>query len=171
MTASPPITAAKDPRLPPPLAVSDGDDWTEALTLLSPDAAATVVAIVHTLFPHDAVPERVYRRTVLHMDRVFSKSPVAAQLVAEALDALDADLPLPFAERSESYRVASLRKLDGGAAFMTLQRTAVRFFYDDLEVWQAFGYEGAVAHLGGYVNRGFDDLDWLPEPKSPEQGA
>jgi len=40
----------------------------------------------------------------------------------------------------------------------------VRFLYDDVEVWQAFGYEGASAHLGGYVNRGFNDLDWLPDP-------
>lgn len=162
--------ARKDPRLPPPLAVSEGDDWADALTLLSPGAAATVVAVVRTLFPHDAIPERVYRRTVLHMDRLFAASPAAAQLVAEALDTLDAALPLPFGDRSESYRVAGLKAIEATPAFTVLQRTAVRFFYDDVEVWQACGYEGAVSDIGGFVHRGFDDLDWLPEPAGAAGG-
>jgi hypothetical protein len=32
-------------------------------------------------------------------------------------------------------------------------------------VWDAVGYEGPSVHKGGYVNRGFDDLDWLPDPR------
>ena len=48
-------------------------------------------------------------------------------------------------------------------AFRFLQRASVRYLYDDLEVWQAFGYEGASYHLGGFIDRGFDDLDWLPD--------
>jgi hypothetical protein len=31
-------------------------------------------------------------------------------------------------------------------------------------VWRHFGYEGASAQHGGYINRGFDDLNWLPDP-------
>ena len=45
-----------------------------------------------------------------------------------------------------------------------LQATAVVELYDNPLVWKAFGYEGPSTHLGGYKDRGFDDLDWLPEP-------
>lgn len=31
------------------------------------------------------------------------------------------------------------------------------------DVWQAIGYGGPSLHLGGYIGRGFDDIDWLPE--------
>ncbi|MCU0870639.1 MAG: tat (twin-arginine translocation) pathway signal sequence, partial [Burkholderiales bacterium] len=83
------------------------------------------------------------------------------------LAAVDAGFPVPFAERSEGYRAAALKALDGTAPFVFVQRHAVRFVYDDREVWEAFGYEGAAVHLGGYLHRGFDDLDWLP-PVPPE---
>ena len=33
--------------------------------------------------------------------------------------------------------------------------------YNNPDVWEILGYEGASAHLGGYINRGFNDIDWL----------
>ena len=40
--------------------------------------------------------------------------------------------------------------------------------YDDPEVWAALGCEGSSFDKGGYINRGFNDLDWLPEPRIEE---
>ena len=40
--------------------------------------------------------------------------------------------------------------------------------YNDKEVWDILGYEGASYDKGGYINRGFNDLDWLPEPRIEE---
>jgi hypothetical protein len=33
--------------------------------------------------------------------------------------------------------------------------------YNNPDVWKILGYEGASAHLGGYLKRGFDDINWL----------
>ena len=33
--------------------------------------------------------------------------------------------------------------------------------YNNKEVWPVFGYEGESASKGGYIDRGFNDLDWL----------
>ena len=33
--------------------------------------------------------------------------------------------------------------------------------YGNPEVWPLFGYEGPSADKGGYIDRGFDDIDWL----------
>ena len=40
--------------------------------------------------------------------------------------------------------------------------------YNDPEVWELLGWEGASYSKGGYVSRGFADLDWLPDPRIEE---
>lgn len=161
----------KDPKLPSPPDIPEGPEWTEALTVLTPEIGETLVAVVRTLCPHDALAERVYRRVVLHYDRLARTAPAAAASIKQAVDALNDAMTLPFRDRSESYRVAALRAIETTTAFVFLQRTAVRFLYDDIEVWEAFGYEGASVHLGGYIARGFNDLDWLPEPPVGDAAA
>ena len=37
----------------------------------------------------------------------------------------------------------------------------VASLYNNPEVWPKFGYEGSSAEHGGYINRGFSDIDWL----------
>jgi hypothetical protein len=34
--------------------------------------------------------------------------------------------------------------------------------YNDLSVTRRFGYQGPSYEEGGYLTRGFDDIDWLP---------
>ena len=155
--------AHKDPKLAPPPDVAEGPEWVHTLALLDPHVAETLLSAARTLYPHDGLPERVYRRVILHFDRMAAHAPAAAQSFAEFVDRVDTAMPLPFRDLSESYRVSVLKGLEESAAFRLVQRSTVRFLYDDVEVWQAFGYEGASVHLGGYVKRGFNDLDWLPE--------
>jgi hypothetical protein len=35
-------------------------------------------------------------------------------------------------------------------------------------VHELLGYEGPAYEKGGYLHRGFDDLDWLPTPRVQE---
>ncbi len=35
--------------------------------------------------------------------------------------------------------------------------------YDNKAVWPLFGYEGSSWEKGGYLNRGFNDIDWLDQ--------
>jgi hypothetical protein len=160
--------AHKDPKLPPPIAVPEGPGWTGALTSLDAQAAATLLAAVRTLYPHEGLPERVFRRVVLHFDRMAATSPVAAAAFGDFVARVDGAMALPFAEMAETYRVQILRSLEGTGSFRVVQRSTVRFLYDDVEVWEAFGYEGASVQLGGYAKRGFNDLAWLPEPPAGE---
>ena len=44
----------------------------------------------------------------------------------------------------------------------TVKAKFVTTFYDDREVWGLLGYEVDSFAQGGYLHRGFDDLDWLP---------
>ena len=29
--------------------------------------------------------------------------------------------------------------------------------------WELLGFEGSSLEFGGYINRGFNDIDWLPD--------
>ena len=44
-------------------------------------------------------------------------------------------------------------------------RTAVVEVYTDEKTRELVGYEDLLFHKGGYIDRGFNDLDWLPDPE------
>ena len=43
-----------------------------------------------------------------------------------------------------------------------MRSTTIEHLYRNREVWQLVGYEGSSVEYGGYIDRGFDDIDWLP---------
>jgi hypothetical protein len=153
--------AHKDPKLPPPLVVPAGSEWLAGLQNIEAAQAETLCAAVHTLYPHDAIAETCYRRVVYHLDRL-AQAPEAATTLHGFCALLDQAFALPFHQLAESYRVQALKQIEQSSEFFFVQRLSVRYLYDDVEVWAAFGYQGASVHLGGYIKRGFDDLDWLP---------
>lgn len=158
------FAAYKDPALAPAVEIPEDDSWTERLSVFSRDCAETLAAAARTLCPHDRVPERCYRRVVAMLDSQAAGHPALARTLMQGAAALDGLQPLAFVELSEGGRVTALRQIEGGAFFRAIQRGTIRHLYDDREVWALLGYEGASHHLGGYRERGFDDLSWLPDP-------
>jgi hypothetical protein len=150
------VTAYKDPKLPPQLSLPP--DWLAGLTALTKPEGMALLAAVQTLYPHAALPVEVYHRAVLMLDRLSSGVATLRAFCA----ALDAATQVKFADLAETYRIQVLKSLQDTPGFFFTQRMVVRYLYDDVLVWAAFGYEGASVHLGGYIKRGFDDLDWLP---------
>ena len=159
------VRAHKDPKLAVPASFEIEAEWLVSLSALDAHQAHATLLLVRTLCPHDRLADPVYRRVVGHIDRALSQSTALHASVEALLAQFDGALGLPFIQLSESYRVTLLQKAMPLPAFRFLQRASVRYLYDDLEVWQAFGYEGASYHLGGFVDRGFDDLDWLPDER------
>jgi hypothetical protein len=58
-----------------------------------------------------------------------------------------------------------LRGADGTPFLTAIVDSVVVTLYSDPEVWELLGYEGPSFDKGGYIHRGFDDLDWLPDPR------
>ena len=71
---------------------------------------------------------------------------------------------MPFAELSEGNQLRVLTAIQDTPFFQAMRGKAIVALYNNPRVWQAFGYEGASFDEGGYLERGFDDLGWLPEP-------
>jgi len=57
------------------------------------------------------------------------------------------------------------------AFFQLVRLMTVVFTYSDREVWTVLGCEGESSDKGGYVDRGFNDLDWLPDPRIEQMSA
>lgn len=61
----------------------------------------------------------------------------------------------------EEDRVAVLETIQQTPFFRTVRAGLVTGLYNQKEVWPLFGYEGESFSKGGYIDRGFDDIDWL----------
>ena len=45
--------------------------------------------------------------------------------------------------------------------FRSVYQATIDHLYNDERVWSHIGYEGSSFEKGGYLGRGFDDIDWL----------
>ena len=70
-----------------------------------------------------------------------------------------------FAELSADLQLKVLEGIEDTDFFELVRSTAVVEVYTDERTWQLVGYEGPSFDKGGYIDRGFDDLDWLPDPE------
>lgn len=136
--------------------------------LLSSGARRTLVEVIRHAFPHATFPIGPYQRAAeAVIDGAASDPRVLAQLV-QGLDDLDRLRDVPFAELDADTAGAVLRGVADTPFFTAIVDVAVVKLYDDHEVWDLLGYEGASFDKGGYLERGFNDLDWLPDPRVEE---
>ena len=63
----------------------------------------------------------------------------------------------------EAEQIAVMQEVEGEAFFAVILGTVRGQFYYNPEVWKHIDYPGSSREFGGYINRGFDDIDWLPE--------
>ena len=129
---------------------------------LSDRARDTALRAARAMFPHDGLPDEAYEKVVRKLEADGRADDDVAATIDEGVARLDD--PRPFGELDAAGRLEALRRAEDSPFFALLKATAVVELYDNPLVWRAFGYEGPSTHLGGYLHRGFDDLDWLPDP-------
>ena len=150
---------------------SDGHVHDAPSTLLPDDAAARLVRVLKVAFPHRAFPDGPYERTAEHIIVTASANPFQTAQLGQGLIALDTLRGKPFAELDSAEALSLLEQVQDTPFFQLVRSTTVVFMYSDRDVWQVLGYEGESSDKGGYVDRGFNDLDWLPDPRIEEMSA
>ena len=121
--------------------------------------------MIRTLYPHDTFPNGPYDRTT---EDVINKGNADAGKMLMLRDGLRDLEKNSFADLNFNDATKYLKNIEGSAFFNHVRGTSVVTLYNDKEVWDVLGYEGASFDKGGYVNRGFNDLNWLPEPRIEE---
>ncbi|MFC3169175.1 MULTISPECIES: Twin-arginine translocation pathway signal [Paracoccus] len=135
--------------------------WAVEVTAISEHEMATLLQMARDIYPHDRVGDRHYAVAVKSYDMDDQKQMVAEGIAALDAAAKEAGFDNYLAAGWEADRVAILRGIEDTPFFQTVRGGLVTGLYNQKEVWPIFGYEGESFSQGGYIARGFDDIDWL----------
>ena len=128
----------------------------------------TLLVLARDIFPHDRIADRYYLQALEPLEAQAAADDTLKALLSEGVAALDRLAKLRFRKAyaaldKESERLSLLYVIEHGAFFQKVKSHLVTGFYDNKAVWPLFGYEGSSWEKGGYLNRGFDDIDWLDQ--------
>lgn len=135
--------------------------WAMEVAHLKPQTMATLVQMARDIYPHDRIPDEHYVAAVKGYDAADK-----AQMVEAGIAALDAAAQGKghagyLAVGWERERADILRTMEESAFFQAVRGGLVTGLYNQKAVWPLFGYEGESYSQGGYIDRGFDDINWL----------
>lgn len=136
-------------------------------TAATPAAAETtavraLTVMVRAMFPHPSFPDGPYERCAETIHGAAQDDLRFRTQLEQGLRDLDGAGGAPFAELDDDAKLDVLRGMSSTEFFEGVRSRVITSLYDDREVWSLLGYEGPSYEQGGYVDRGFDDLDWLP---------
>lgn len=136
----------------------------DSLKALDETTANTLVRMTRTMYPHDRFPDKHYARVVVLLDEKAAGDEDMKTLLTEGVASLpDLTGGEDFVALDEEKQVEALKKIEDGAFFKAVAGEVVTGLYSQPDVWPYFGYEGPSNDKGGYINRGFDDIDWLDD--------
>lgn len=137
-------------------------------TTVTPETRRSLVRLLRAAYPHARFPDGPYQRTA---ETIFEQADASLWLriaLTQGLGSLDAKAGGSFVELDDEAAYQLLVDIENAEFFKFIRAIAVVTLYDDPETLEILGYEGPAYEKGGYLNRGFDDLDWLPTPRVEE---
>lgn len=143
-----------------------GGAWAVELHTLTPSQARVLLQFVRDLFPHPQIAESFYAKAIEPLNDEAAKDPPTKKLLIEGIEQLNRHSKAPrgktYADvNSETARVAAIERIESGPFFAKVYSTTIVSFYNQRALWPIFGYQGPSSAQGGYLHRGFNDLDWL----------
>ncbi|MFK0683877.1 gluconate 2-dehydrogenase subunit 3 family protein [Ochrobactrum sp. BD67] len=137
--------------------------WALETTTLKPETMATLIQLARDIYPHDKLPDRFYAIAVKPYDADSAKDETLKKLIEDGVADLDkrAGAGGYLGLGWEEERVAILREIEKSPFFQKVRSGLVTGLYNQKEIWPLFGYEGEAYTKGGYIQRGFDDIEWL----------
>jgi hypothetical protein len=146
--------------------LSNDDAWAADATALTPATMKALVKVSRDIYPHDMLADSYYVTAIKPWDGKAAKDPAVKTMLEDGVKRLDQDAQdkhkCSYAQVAwEADRVALLQGIEQTAFFKALRSDLVVSLYNQEAVWPKFGYEGSSAEHGGYINRGFNDVDWL----------
>jgi hypothetical protein len=137
----------------------------EPLATVPAAGTQTLLKMARDIYPHDRIPDLFYQNAVATIDKDVAAS-AAKTLLSDGIVELDAAATKmhgkPYAAiAEENDRVAVLKTIEGSDFFKKMRGSMVTALYNQPDLWAKLGYEGPSFDKGGYINRGFNDVDWL----------
>jgi hypothetical protein len=135
--------------------------WAMEVSHLKPDTMATLIQMARDIYPHDHVADEYYAAAVKGYDNADQAEMIEAGVMALNAAAVGRGHASYLAAGWERDRVDVLRGMEESPFFQTVRGGLVTGLYNQKAVWPLFGYEGESYSKGGYIDRGFDDINWI----------
>jgi hypothetical protein len=128
---------------------------------LPPGLVEQLVSIYRTMFPHSTVPDEFYEHVVRKLDDKAALDQDLSGFLSDGVEALNSQTGTAWTGLSEEARIHALQRVEQTPFFQRLRSDFVLYFYSNAAIWPRFGYEGPSNDQGGYLHRGFNDIDWI----------
>lgn len=135
--------------------------WATEVKHLKPETMATLIQMARDIYPHDRIGDEFYATAIKSYDAEQHVGMIEAGVAALDSAAVGAGFPSYVGTGWERDRVDILRGMEKTPFFQTIRGGLVTGLYNQQAVWPVFGYEGESFSKGGYIKRGFDDINWL----------
>ena len=123
--------------------------------------------VARDIYPHDFLGDSYYITAIKPWDGKAAKDPATKSLINDGVTrsirrpTTATRFPTPRCVGNRTRRAAAA--IEQTAFFQKVRGDLVVSLYNQKELWPKFGYEGSSAEHGGYIKRGFADIDWLPK--------
>ena len=133
---------------------------------IKPESFKTLVQMSRDCYPHDGVDDKYYANAVEILDAAARSAEAELALLEDGVGKLNeaarnAGGKAYVGLEDENKRVAILKAMETDPFFQKVRSNLIVGLYNQKELWPIFGYEGASADKGGYIERGFDDISWI----------
>ena len=143
--------------------------WALELNKLSEKQGATLLRFARHLYPHDTLEDAVYALVVKDLDKAAAADTATAKLLADGVSKLDELAGGNWGELNENEQFKHVKSLEGTPFFEKVRSTTVVTLYNNDMAFAHFGYPGSEGDAG-YLQKGFNDLSWLPDPPDAASG-
>ncbi|MDP9136713.1 MAG: twin-arginine translocation signal domain-containing protein [Pseudomonadota bacterium] len=149
-----------------PAGAINGRAFAAAPVALSENSFATLVKMARDIYPHDKIADQYYATVISGIDAAAKDDAALKTMLEQGVADLDSKAQAAkvsgyAAIAEETDRVAVLKQIETTPFFQKIRGDLITGIYNNKELWPSFGYEGESASKGGYVSRGFDDINWL----------
>ena len=128
---------------------------------LHPELVEQLVSIYRTMFPHSTVPDEFYEHVVRKLDDQAAKDQDLSGISLQRSRGSELPNSTAWTGLSEEARLQALKRVEQTPFFQRLRSDFLLYFYSNPAIWPLFGYEGPSNDQGGYLHRGFNDIEWI----------
>jgi hypothetical protein len=128
---------------------------------LSPELVEQLISIYRTMFPHNTVPDEFYGHVVRKLDEQATLDENFSGFLSDGVEVLSREAGSAWTALPAEARLQALERAEQTPFFQRLRSDFVLYFYSNPAIWPLFGYQGPSNDQGGYLYRGFNDIDWI----------
>ena len=146
--------------------INQPEAWGLETKSLQPETMQSLIQIARDIFPHDRFADKIYALAVKPYDDAAAQDESLKSMIEDGVSELNElankDHGFNYIDVGwEADRNVLLKQVETGPLFGKMRGDLVVGIYNNHEVWDILGYEGESYSKGGYIERGFNDLEWL----------